>query len=129
MGRLPHGQDVISAIGRFCRKNDIQMAAVSVHGAVSSVTLGTFDHQQQVYVTVAENGPLSFGACQGNISLKDERPFVYLSAVLSDVDGRTIAGRLFSETIVFAAEIDLQELHGPPLARHYDAKTGMMLWK
>ncbi len=105
------------------------MAAFTVTGALVSVTLGNFDQQQHVYVTAVEDKPLSLVACQGNVSVRDKRPFVYVSAVLSDTDGQTIGGRLFTKTIVFAGEIDLQELTGPPLTRQYDAATGLLLWK
>jgi predicted DNA-binding protein with PD1-like motif len=128
VGRLPHGQDLIKTIERFCLFNEVHMAAIAVNGAISSVTLGTFDQQQQVYVTTVIDKPLSFAACQGNVSIKDNRPFVHISAVLSDTDGRVTGGRLFSDTIIFAGEIDLQELTGPPLTRQYDATTGLMLW-
>jgi len=129
MGRIPQGQDLIAAIEHFCLAQNIQMAAFTATGALSSATLGTFDQQQQVYVTTVEDKPFSLVACQGNVSIKDARPFVYVSAVLSDTDGHIIGGRLFTNTIIFAGEFDLQELTGPPLTRHYDATTGLMLWK
>ncbi len=129
MGRLPRGQDLITAIEGFCQARDIQMAAFTVTGALSSVTLGAFDQQQQVYVTEVHDEPLSLVAGQGNVSVRDTHPFVYVSAVLSDTDGQTIGGRLFTRSIIFAGELDLQELTGPPLKRHYDATTGLLLWK
>jgi predicted DNA-binding protein with PD1-like motif len=39
-----------------------------------------------------------------------------------------MGGLLFSETILFAGEIDLQEMTGEPLERVYDDKTGLRLW-
>jgi predicted DNA-binding protein with PD1-like motif len=128
VGRLPHGQDLISAIERFCHANAVQTAAFTVSGTVSSVTLGSFDQKQQVYVTTVIDSPLSLAVCQGNVSQEDKRPFIYASAVLCDTDGQTTGGRLFSQTVIFGCEIDLQELIGPPLERQYDAATGLMLW-
>jgi len=129
MGCLPQGMDLIKAIEGFCHAQGIQMATFTMTGALSSVTLGTFDQQQQVYVTEVRDQPLSLVACQGNVSVRDTHPFVYVSAVLSDTDGQTIGGRLFSKTIIFAGELDLQELTGQPLTRHYDATSGLLLWK
>jgi predicted DNA-binding protein with PD1-like motif len=128
LGRLPHGQDLIKAVTAVCRETGIQMAAFAAHGAVSSVTLGVFDQQQQVYVTAAEEKPFELVICQGHVSPQDGNPFVYAHGVLADTQGQTIGGRLFSDTLIFAAEIDLQELTGEPLNRHYDPKTGLMLW-
>lgn len=54
---------------------------------------------------------------------------MHAHVVLGDEQGNTIGGHLFSESIVFAGEIDLQELIGEPLERSYDETTGLLLWK
>ena len=127
--RLPHGKDLITSIEDFCIELSIQMATFSIIGAVSSVTFGAYDQKQQVYVTVTEEAPLEIVNCIGNVSLKDGDPVVHAHIVLGDKQGKTIGGHLFSETILFVGEIDLQELTGKPLERVYDDTTGLMLWK
>ena len=128
LGRLPHGHDLIAVIQAFCRNALIQTASFSVIGAVSEVTLGAYDPKQQVYVTFTRKAALEIVSLSGNVSLKDGQPFVHAHLVLADENGQTSGGHLFSETIVYAGEIDLQELIGPPLERAYDAATGLMLW-
>lgn len=128
LGRLPHGEDLITFIELYCRHAAIQTASFSVIGSVSSCTLGVFDQTQQVYVTSKEKEPFEITACTGNVSLKDGDPIVKAHAVLGNAKGKIIGGRLFSETLVFEGEIDLQELIGDPLTRSYDQKTGLMLW-
>ena len=127
--RLPHGKDLITSIEDFCIELSIQMATFSIIGAVSSVTFGAYDQKQQVYVTVTEEAPLEIVNCIGNVSLKDGDPVVHAHIVLGDKQGKTMGGHLFSETILFVGEIDLQELTGKPLERVYDDTTGLMLWK
>ena len=105
------------------------MATFSAIGAVTSVTLGVYDQKQQVYVTHAKEAPLEIVNCKGNISLKDGLPVVHAHILLADMHGKTIGGHLFSETIIYAGEIDLLELAGKPLERAYDTTTGLMLWK
>jgi uncharacterized protein len=100
----------------------------SVIGAVSSATLGTYDQTQHVYVTFTENVPMEIVTCAGNVSLKGKTPAIQSHIVLADERGKIIGGHLFSETILFAGEIDLQEMTGKPLERVYDDKTGLMLW-
>ena len=128
LGTLPYGKDLIASIENFCKEASIQMAIFSVIGSVSYVTLGCYDQKQQVYVTFKEEAPLEVIACIGNISIKDGRPFVHAHIVLSDEKGKIIGGHLFSETIIFAGEINLQELKGNSFERAYDNKTGLMLW-
>ncbi len=129
VGRLPHGKDLITSIEDFCKESSIQMATFSVIGAVSSATLGAYDQKQQVYATFTQEETLEIATCTGNISLMDENPVVHAHIVLANLEGKTIAGHLFSETILYAGEIDLQELTGKPLKRAYDDTTGLMLWE
>jgi predicted DNA-binding protein with PD1-like motif len=128
LGRLPHKKDLITSIENFCTASSIQTAIFSVIGAVSSATIGVYDQKQHVYVTFTENAYLEIVNCTGNVSFKDETPVVQSHIVLADEHGKIIAGHLFSETILFAGEIDLQEMTGKPLERIYDDKTGLMLW-
>ena len=129
IGRLPHGQDLITSIEDFCKESSIQLATFAIIGAVSSVTMGAYDQKQQVYVTFTEEAPLEIVTCIGNVSLMDGSPVVHAHIILGDKDGKITGGHLFSETILFAGEIDLQELTGKPLERGYDDTTGLMLWQ
>jgi len=128
IGRLPHGKDLITSIEDFCIASDIRTATFSVIGAVSSATIGVYDQNQNVYVTFTENAIMEIVHCAGNVSLIDNTPAIRSHIVLADVQGKIIGGHLFSETILFAGEIDLQEMTGKPLERVYDDKTGLMLW-
>lgn len=129
VGRLPYGKDLIQSVEYFCKSSSIQMATFSLIGAVSSYTIGAYDQKQQVYVTETEKACLEIVNCIGNISLMDEKPFVHAHIVLGDEKGNTMGGHLFSETILFAGEISLQELVGTPLERAYDERTGLNLWQ
>ena len=128
LGRLPHGKDMITSIENFCIASDIQTATFSVIGAVSSATIGVYDQKQHVYVTFTENAAMEIVNCIGNVSLKDKTPVIKSHIVLADEHGKIMGGRLFSETILFTGEIDLQEMTGEPLERVYDGKTGLRLW-
>jgi len=129
VGCLPHGRDLILSVEEFCEDASIQMAAFSIIGAVSSYTIGAYDQKQQVYVTFKEKAPLEIVSCMGNVSLKEGKPFIHAHILLADEQGKTIGGHLFSETIIYAGEINLQELTGKPIERTYDNDTGLMLWK
>ncbi|MBW1746789.1 MAG: DNA-binding protein [Deltaproteobacteria bacterium] len=112
LGKLPFGRDLIASVEDFCKETSIQTAVFSALGSVSSVTLGSYDQKQQVYVTFNEEASLEITACIGNVSIKGDSPFVHAHIVLSDEKGKIIGGHLFSETF----------------ERAYDNKTGLMLW-
>ena len=129
VGRLPHGKDLITSIEDFFKASSIKMATFSVIGAVSSATLGAYDQKQQVYATFTQEEPLEIVSCTGNVSLLDQDSIVHAHIILGNLEGKTLGGHVFSETIIYAAEIDLQELTGNSLKRVYDDTTGLMLWK
>jgi uncharacterized protein len=128
VGRLPHGKDLITSIRDFCKASSIQIASFSVIGAVSSATLGAYDQKQQVYATFTQEEPLEIISCTGNVSVLDQDSVVHAHIILGNLEGKTVGGHVFSETIIYAGEIDLQELTGKPLERAYDDTTGLMLW-
>jgi len=129
LGRLPHGKDLIRTLEGFCVQNSIQTAVFSVIGAVTSVTLGSYDQNQQVYVTYKKEEPLEIVNCTGNVSLKDGKVAVHAHAVLADMDGQTIGGHVFSDTVIYAGEMYIRELLGTPPEREYDETTGLPLWR
>jgi predicted DNA-binding protein with PD1-like motif len=129
LARLPHGEDLLKTMEAFCEKHGIRNGVFSIIGAVTSVTLGSYDQKQQVYVTAKKEEALEIVHCAGNISLKDGKVFVHAHAVLADEKGETTGGHLFSDTKVFAGEMYVRELVGSPLERAYDETTGLYLWK
>lgn len=128
LGRLPYRNDLIAALEGFCADHSIQTAIFSIIGSVTSATLGSYDQNQQVYVTFNKVEPLEIVHCTGNVSLKNGKPAVHAHAVFADINGQTLGGHIFSETIVYAGEIYVQELLGQPLSREYDEDTGLFLW-
>jgi len=129
LARLPNDQDLLKEVTAFCKAASIQMAVFSLVGTVTTVSYGSYDPKQQVYVTAKEQAPFEIVSCSGNVSLKDENPFVQAHGILTDEQGKIIAGQLFSETVLLAGELDLQELQGKPLKRVYDNQTGLLLWQ
>ena len=128
LGRLPKDQDLITAIEATCLKHGVQTAVFSIIGSVTAATLGAYDQTQQVYVTFKKSEPMEIISCSGNVSLKDGKLFVHAHAVLADMRGNTVGGHVFSETTIYAGEMDLRELLGPQLERQHDAPTGLYLW-
>ncbi len=125
--RLDHGADIISQITNLAEKNGIKTGALSAIGALSRAELGYYDQVSHEYCKIAVEAPVELASCSGNITLREDLPFVHAHAVLSDRAGKTWAGHLTCGTI-FAAEVYLQELSGLPLKRVPDSITGLKLW-
>ncbi|MBW2036371.1 MAG: DUF296 domain-containing protein [Deltaproteobacteria bacterium] len=128
LGKLPQNEDLIVSILGICAANSVQTAVFSVIGSVTSATLGSYDQYQHVYVTFKKSEPLEIIHCTGNVSLKEGNPHVHAHGVFADMNGQTVAGHVFSKTLIYAGEIFIQELLGKPLSRKYDERTGLFLW-
>ena len=79
-------------------------ASLSVIGALSRAELGYYDQVSQKYGRIQIEEPVELVSCSGNISMRDDQPFVHAHAVLSDREGKVRGGHLTSGTI-FAAEL------------------------
>ncbi len=127
LGRLPAEGDIIGALTEFSRQERIRAGWISAIGTVRQAEVGYFDHGRGEYLHIEVAHFMEIVSCQGNVSLKDGEPFVHLHIILSDAEGRTVAGHLFDSTI-FVGEFCLQELQGPDLVREPDPASGLSLW-
>ena len=128
LGRLAHGDDLNGAVQSIAENHAITQAVFSIVGCVSCATTGVFDQKQQVYITERSEKPFDIISCSGCICREEKEIRVYTHAVLIDNDGLVSGGRLFSPTLIFGAEVVLNELVGPELQKTYDLTTGMVLW-
>lgn len=126
--RANQNSDLIGFLEEFSRKRKIYTATFTAIGALKYAELGFFDQEKQEYQKITLDSPHEIAACIGNISLKDEKPFVHAHATLGDRYGNTKSGHLL-KGIVFAAEIHLCKLSGQRLERQYDEESSLSLWR
>jgi hypothetical protein len=73
--------------------------------------------------------PMEILSLMGNVSLKDDKPFVHAHITLADARGVAMGGHLAEGTIVFACEFMIEEyISDRALVRYFDEKTGLFLW-
>ena len=125
--RAEHDSDLVHFITEIAKKQKIHVAIFTVIGALKRAKLGFYSQERHEYREMIVETPHEIASCIGNVSIRNEKPFVHVHAVLADEKGRTKAGHLI-EGIVFAAEIHLQALDGARLERKHDDITGLSLW-
>lgn len=128
LGRLPHDGDLLAELTAFCREREIQVGRIEGLGAVKRACLGFYDQTRREYDYLTFDAPLEIVQMVGNVSLKEEKPFVHVHITLADHAGRAFGGHLAPGTILFAAEVLIQELRGTPPRRGFDPTTGLPLW-
>lgn len=127
-GRLATGSDLVEEVERFCAEQGITAAQVTVIGAVRRARYAFYEQDARRYRELETATHHEITGFVGNISMKDDRPFLHAHATFSNADGVTVGGHLLRGTEVFAAEVMIRELGGVSLVRLHDEETGLALW-
>jgi predicted DNA-binding protein with PD1-like motif len=128
VGRLETGTDLVEEIERFCAEQGVMAAQVTVIGAVRRARYAYYQQEDRRYRELESDTHHEIVGFTGNVSLRDDRPFLHAHATLADADGATVGGHLLRGIEVFAAEVMIRELAGVSLVRHPDEETGLALW-
>lgn len=125
---LKRGQEIMEAIKKFCRGNNITSAYVSAIGAVFSAELGIYDLQKRDYFVKKFEQSLELTNLTGNVALYDGDIMVHAHATFSDEQSKAVGGHLKSAVVSFTCEVFLTELK-EQLNRAIDEETGLKLIK
>ena len=127
-GRLAAGSDLVEEIERFCLEREITAAQVTVIGAVRRARYAYYEQGDHRYRELESDAHHEIVGFVGNVSLRDDKPFLHAHATFADADGTTVGGHLLRGIEVFAAEVMIRELGGVSLVRLPDEETGLALW-
>lgn len=129
IGRLSHGSDLLKELTKFVTKKGIKLGKLQMIGAVKRAVAGFYDSEKEQYVDIVFDKPMEVLSLTGNISLKGGEPFIHAHITLGDEKGQSFGGHLMEGTIVFAAEIIIDEFEGEELEREFDETTKLALWE
>lgn len=128
VGRLETGADLVAEIERYCAEQGIVAAQVTVIGAVRRARYAYYEQDERRYRELESDAHHELVGFVGNISLREDRPFLHAHATFADASGATVGGHLLRGTEVFAAEVMIRELGDVALIRQHDEETGLALW-
>ncbi len=128
MARLSKDSDLLEEITDICRKHGVTLGRVEGLGAVRKACFSYFDQETREYKPMSVDKPLEILKLTGNVTLRDNVPFVHAHVTLGDTEGRAYGGHLAPGTIVFACECIIEAFDGPVLTRELDPATDLFLW-
>ena len=128
MARLRKDKDLLAEITDICTKHGVTLGRVEALGAVQKACFSYYDQGTHEYKPVSVDKPLEILKLAGNVSLRENAPFVHAHVTLSDGEGRAYGGHLAPGTIIFACECIIEAFDGPALTRQFDEATGLFLW-
>jgi uncharacterized protein len=128
VGRLETGSDLVAEIERFCLEQSVVAAQVTAVGAMRRIAFAYYDQAEKRYLELASEAHHELVGFTGNISLRDDRPFLHAHASFADASGACVGGHLLRGCEVFVAEVMIREITGVELVRMPDDLTGLALW-
>ena len=128
VGRLATGSDLVEEIERHCLEQEVTAAQVTVIGAMRRARYAYYEQTDHRYLELESDTHHEVVGFVGNVSLRDNRPFLHAHATFADAEGATVGGHLLRGCEVFAAEVMIRELGDVSLVRRHDEETGLALW-
>ncbi|MEX0709955.1 MAG: DUF296 domain-containing protein [Chloroflexota bacterium] len=128
VGRLETGDDLVEEIERLCAEREVHAAWVSVVGAVRRASFAYYEQEERRYIQLSSEGHHEITGFVGNISMRDDHPFLHAHATFCARDASAVGGHLLPGCEVFVAEFTLREMTGVDLVRTPDEVTGLALW-
>lgn len=128
IGKLSYGNDILEELTSISITNRITLGKIEAIGAVQKACVGFYDQATRKYRYINYDRPFEILNLTGNISIKDDKPFVHAHIVLADESGNAYGGHLAPGTITFACEYIITPFSGAVLKREFDNTTGLYLW-
>ena len=128
IGQLPYGSDLYDGLTAFVQRENIRIGRISGIGATTVARVAYYDQVTRNYNPLEFSGGMEILNLQGNVSIRDGKPFIHAHVILSDAQGRVFGGHLLQGTKIFACEVSIDELEGEELVRAHDERTGLNLW-
>jgi predicted DNA-binding protein with PD1-like motif len=128
VGRLETGSDLVEEIESFCLEHGVVAAQVTVIGALRRARYAYYEQADHRYLELESDTHHEIVGFTGNVSLRDDRPFLHAHATFADAAGACVGGHLLRGCEVFAAEVMIREITGVSLVRQPDEATGLALW-
>lgn len=124
--KLEKGEEIVQSVTKFCIENEINLGSMTGIGAVDNAKIGFFDTKKQKYETKNLSEDYEITSLNGNISMKEGKPFLHLHITLANNEYNLLGGHLFEATVSATCEIFLSEITGI-ISRKLDPTTGLYL--
>jgi len=128
VGRLATGDDLVEEIERVCAEQEVRAAWVNAIGAVRRAAFAYYEQEERRYLELESTEHHEITSFVGNISIRDDRPFLHAHGSFASRSGSAAGGHLLLGCEVFVAEVTIREMTGVELRRTPDEETGLALW-
>ena len=125
---LQTGDELIKSITDVLIKEKINSGIINGIGAINKVELGFYNLEFKEYNRKLFSKDYELTSLMGNITLKDDNPFIHVHINISDDNFNVFGGHLFSAFTAANAEIIIL-LNDENIRRELDEDVGLYLWE
>jgi len=126
--RLSENEDLLEAITLRAKNSKITTGFFILIGVLKKAVVGFYS--QGKYQNIEIDGPLEILSCTGNVSLKEQEPFVHAHISVANEKGEAFGGHVLPGCIVsVTGELILIDAPDVKLQRKLDKGTKLYLWE
>lgn len=126
---LDNHVNIMEALAAFCKEKEIFTGKVSGIGAICSATFRFLDPATKTYVDKTFEEQMEITNLTGNISCKDNKPYLHVHITASRRDYSCIGGHLLEARVNGACELYVEDYYLTHTGRRPDEETGLNLYK
>lgn len=126
---LDNHVEIMEALAAFCKEKEILAGSVSGIGAISEATFRFLDPVTKKYVDKTFSEQMEITCLIGNISQKDDKPYLHVHVTAGRRDYTCVGGHLLSARVNGACELLVEDFFEASLGRRFDDETGLNLYE
>lgn len=120
--------NIADALNDFVTSEKIKVGIIVGIGAINSATLRFYNPETKQYSDKTFDEQMEISNLRGNISTKDNKPYIHMHVTLGKSDYNAIAGHLLDACVNGAAEFWIENVSTAKVSRKYDEETGLQLY-
>ena len=124
---LQKGEEIFESLYKIIKELDIKFGWINGIGAASNIVLGAYPSTTKKYIKKDFQGEFELASIMGNITTKQNNPFIHIHATISDEECNAFAGHLFTATVSVTCEIILN-ISNKSIIRKECREVGLYLW-
>ena len=125
--KLERGDEIMDSLRNLAEKENINFAQVNGIGLVEEVEIGLFDFKTRKYKHKKLSGEYELTSLMGNITIKENNPFIHMHVNISDDNYKCFGGHLFHAKITVTGELFVIVLKDK-VERKFNEFIGLHLW-
>ena len=127
--RIDRGEEIITSLTEFCRKEHITLGMVNALGAADHALIGLYDVKEHQYHKHSFDEPMEITSLMGSISTKEGEPYLHLHISLCREDMSVIGGHLNECRVSATCEMFVRKLDGVVERKLDEDVTGLNLYE